>query len=380
MKVAIFTDTYEPQVNGVAKTLKRWTDFLEKQDVTYRLFAPDTSDQQDYSESIRRFFSLPFWLYPECRLALFKVSEIKNELEAFQPDLIHIVTPFTIGLAGLYYGKKMNIPIVGSYHTHFDQYLDYYKLSFLSPFFWKYMRWFHQSFRKTFVPSIQTKKELEQQGFPNIALWKRGVDSEQFQPVVTNSMKNDIFPFSAPYLLTYVGRLAPEKGLDILMEVSRRIPPHLNEHIHWLLVGNGPMYGQLRKQAPANMTFTGYISGTVLSQIYARSTLFIFPSKTETFGNVVLEALASGTPAIVSKAGGVQEIVDNEKTGILCEPDHPQAFSEAVIHLLSNPVKLTNMSKNARQEALGRSWEEVFKKLLLDYESVLGNETITTNQ
>jgi glycosyltransferase involved in cell wall biosynthesis len=378
MKVAIFTDTYVPQVNGVAQTLKRWTDYMEDQGVNYRLFAPDTTEQQDYSESIRRFFSLPFWLYPECRLALPKFSKIKTELEAFQPDLIHIATPFNIGLTGLYYGKKMNIPIVGSYHTHFDQYLDYYKLSFLSPFIWKYMRWFHQSFRKTFVPSIQTKKELEDHGFINLALWTRGVDSEQFQPIFAKTIDNGMLPIDAPYLLTYVGRLAPEKGLDILMDVTKRIPPHLNKHIHWLMVGNGPLFEQLKKQAPANMTFTGYQSGTVLSQIYARSSLFIFPSKTETFGNVVLEALSSGTPAVVSKAGGVQGIVDHEKTGVVCEPDNPQAFADAIIRLLSNPVKLSIMSKNARQEALTHSWDEVFKKLLLDYHSAIEKEDVVT--
>lgn len=372
MKVAIFTDTYEPQVNGVARTLKRWADYLGGKGVSYRVFAPDTSHSQEYTENIHRFKSLPFWLYPECRLALPKPSYIKTELENFQPDLIHIATPFNIGLTGLYYAKKMNLPIVGSYHTHFDQYLDYYKLSFLSPFVWKYLHWFHQSFKTTYVPSFQTKRELERHGFTNINLWRRGVDSQHYRPLEGRETLKRHFNIQAPHLLTYVGRLAPEKGLDVLMKTTRLLPGWLNKDVHWLIVGDGPLYDAMKAKAPANMTFAGYQQGVMLSEIYASSSLFVFPSQTETFGNVVLESLSCGTPAIVARAGGVLEIVEHDKTGLLCQPGDPASFKDAIVRLLTDQDLLSSMRIAAREEAMRRSWDDVFEQLLNDYKEAIG--------
>ncbi|GEN54865.1 glycosyltransferase family 4 protein [Halobacillus faecis] len=373
MKVAIFTDTYVPQVNGVARTLKRWTEYLEKKRISYRVYAPDVRSNEEYVDHIHRFNSVPFWLYPECRLALPNVIKIKRDLDAFQPDLIHIATPFNIGLAGLHYGKKMGIPLVGSYHTHFDQYLDYYKLSFLSPFVWKYMQWFHQPFKKTFVPSLHTKSELELHGFPNLTLWQRGVDHQLFSPAHDDDAVRDHFKIDAPFLLTYVGRLAPEKGLDTLMDVAKSLPEHMNKNIHWLIVGDGPLRNDLQSKAPKNMTFAGYQEGEGLARIYASSTLFVFPSATETFGNVVLESLSSGTPVVAANAGGVKEIVSHEQTGLLCTPHDPPSFTQGIVDLLSDEHKLATMKVLARQEALRRSWDEIFEQLLHDYKEAIGD-------
>ncbi|REJ09002.1 glycosyltransferase family 4 protein [Halobacillus trueperi] len=372
MKVAIFTDTYVPQVNGVARTLQRWTGYLEKKRIPYRVYAPDMRSKEEYIDHIHRFNSVPFWLYPECRLALPNLIKIKRDLEVFRPDLIHIATPFNIGLAGLHFGKKMGIPLVGSYHTHFDQYLDYYKLSFLSSFVWKYMQWFHQPFKKTLVPSLHTKRELELHGLHNIGLWQRGVDHQLFSPNHNDGSVRNQFKIDAPILLTYVGRLAPEKGLDTLMNVAKTLPHHMNKNIHWLIVGDGPLKNHLQSVAPQNMTFAGYQDGESLARIYASSTLFIFPSATETFGNVVLESLSSGTPVVAANAGGVKEIVSHGKTGLLCTPYNHHSFTQGILDLLSDPEKLASMRKQARQEALDRSWEEIFEQLIRDYKDAIG--------
>ena len=154
MKIAIFTDTFYPDINGVARTLKRFTDYLDHQNIEFKVFAPETTTNEYISENIHRFKSLSFFLYPECRLALPNVLHIKAELQNFSPDIIHVATPFNLGLCGVYYAKKLNIPLVGSYHTDFDQYLQYYDLQFLSKWVWKYMAWFHAPFQKIFVPSM----------------------------------------------------------------------------------------------------------------------------------------------------------------------------------------------------------------------------------
>ncbi|MEQ6375617.1 glycosyltransferase family 1 protein [Bacillaceae bacterium S4-13-56] len=371
MRIAIFTDTYKPQVNGVSMTLQRFANYLERRNFEYQLFVPEAKEDDLYSSQIHRFTSMPFLFYPECRFTFPNFYQIKKELKQFNPDLIHIATPFNIGLSGLYYGSKLKIPIVGSYHTHFNRYLDYYNLQLMSNVIWKYMRWFHQPFLKTFVPSHETKRELLQHGFNNIGIWSRGVDCEKFKPDYTTEALREKHGIKEKFILTYVGRLAPEKDLDILMKVAHQLTPEIKKHIHWLIVGDGPMKEKLELEATDNMTFTGYLKGKELAQTYAGSTLFVFPSTTETFGNVVLESLASGTPAICAKSGGVQEIVTDQKTGLLCRPRNIEDFRIAISKLIENEALVQQMSYEARNFALSRSWDDIFDDLVAQYEEVL---------
>ncbi|MGI8315441.1 glycosyltransferase family 4 protein [Halobacillus mangrovi] len=377
MKVAIFTDTYIPQVNGVSQTLKRLVSYLEREKIEYRLFAPQTKDNAFHSELVYRFNSVPLFVYPECRLALPNMSVIRRNIEHFKPDLIHIATPFNIGLAGLYLGKKLNIPIVGSYHTHFDRYLQYYKLPLVSKLLWRYLHWFHHSFRTTFVPSDDARKELIRHGFSNVKIWSRGVDCDSFHPYFQEGWLKQKYSIKVPYILTYVGRLAPEKDLNTLIKIAKELPDDVSKKVHWLIVGDGPLRKSLEKDAPTNMTFTGYQKGRMLTQIYSSSSLFIFPSTTETFGNVVLESMACGTPVIASEAGGVQEIVENGKTGLLCTPCQVEEFIHSISKLLNDEKLLTKMSKSARTYALSRSWESIFSQLLIDYEEVLTDRLVS---
>lgn len=380
MRIAIFTDTFTPQVNGVAKTFQRYTEYLEKNSIPFKIFVPETSKDDDlFSNQIHRFTSLPFFLYPECRIALPNLVHIKKQLQEFKPDIIHIATPFNIGWAGSYYGKKLNIPVVGSYHTHFDQYLKYYDLQFLSKWLWKYMRWFHRPFLKTFTPSEETKQQVIQHGIQNVHIWSRGVDCEKFHPNIDKNEVREKYKIKEKYVLSYVGRLAPEKDLDILVNISKSLPEHISKQIRWLVIGEGPMKSELENQAPDNMTFTGYQKGNSLSKLYASSDLFIFPSTTETFGNVVLEALACGTPAIGANAGGVKEIIKHNKTGFLCKPRGTDDFVTNITNLLQDPVKLKDMSYEARKEALSRSWNAIFEDLLFHYEEVI-DETKKTRK
>ncbi|MGP4074268.1 glycosyltransferase family 4 protein [Halobacillus sp. K22] len=370
MKIAIFSDTFTPQVNGVSLTLERLINHLENEKVHYRLFAPLLKGSIN-SNCIRLVPSIPFFLYPECRLSFPCAPGIKKELEAFNPDIIHIATPFTIGLSGLYYAKKLSIPIVGSYHTNFDRYLKYYNLPYLSKWMWKYMKWFYQPSKKTFVPSYQTRTELLHYGFHNISIWSRGVDCTKFHPSNNKVNIKTLYGIERPFLLTYVGRLAPEKDLDILIEAARNLPPPYKNKVHWIIVGQGPLFKELTREKLPNMTFTGYLHGSELTDIYANSTLLVFPSTTETFGNVVLEALACGTPVVASKSGGVQEIIVDGKTGLLCEPRNSSQMIDAICNLLSNPLRLATMGKEAREYALAQSWESIFNKLLNEYKEVI---------
>lgn len=371
MKIAIFTDTFYPDINGVARTLKRFSNYLDAQHISFKIFAPDLESGEYVSSHVHRFKSLSFFLYPECRLAFPNLLHIKAELQKFEPDLIHVATPFNIGLCGVYFAKKLNIPLVGSYHTDFDHYLHYYDLQFLSKILWKYMNWFHRSCEKLFVPSNETLEQLKQHGFTNLEIWPRGVECQVFHPFYDKKAVRKQYAVSKKYLLTYVGRLAPEKDVRTLLAVAKSLPPELNENIHWLVIGGGPLREELEKEAPINMRFTGYLKEDQLAEVYSASDLFVFPSPTETFGNVVLEALASGTPVIGANAGGVKNIIKPGINGYLCKPGHIQEFAEVIVKLLSNDGLRKQMGWEGRNYALTQKWDKIFEKLLWHYAAVI---------
>ncbi|MFC0274236.1 glycosyltransferase family 4 protein [Metabacillus herbersteinensis] len=371
MRVAIFTDTFAPDVNGVARTLKRFTDYLESKGYEFKVFAPESTNDSLFSSHIHRFASLPFFLYPECRLALPNMVQVKTELQRFKPDIIHVATPFNIGFCGLHYAKKLNIPVVGSYHTDFDQYLEYYDLQFFSKFLWKYMHWFHRPLRKIFVPSQETLEQLRKQGFMNLRIWGRGVDCSLFHPNYNLAEVREAYQIKEKFILSYVGRLAPEKDIETLMKLTTQLPENIRDNVHWLIVGDGPLKEEMMKSSPENMTFAGYLNGVNLAKVYASSDLFVFPSPTETFGNVVLEAHAAGTPVIGANSGGVKNIIQQGKTGFLCEPKNIDQFSTAIHTILTNETLQKDMGNNAHAYALTQTWSQIFDGLLKEYEGAL---------
>ncbi|MEH7331642.1 glycosyltransferase family 1 protein [Neobacillus drentensis] len=371
MRIAIFTDTFHPDINGVARTLKHFTNYLDEQNITYKVFAPDSRSNEYISANIRRFKSFSFFLYPECRLAFPNLFRIKTELEDFSPDIIHVATPFNMGLCGVYLAKKLNIPLVGSYHTDFDYYLRFYDLQFLSKFVWKYMKWFHKPFKKLFVPSNETLTQLKRHGFTKLEIWPGGVDCQLFHPYYEKQTIREEWGITKKYLLTYVGRIAPEKDVKTLLAVAKALPTEMHEQLQWYVVGDGPLREELQKDAPSNMTFTGFLTGERLAEIYSASDLFVFPSPTETFGNVVIEALASGTPVITANSGGVKNIIKSGVTGYLCETGNEAEFVNAILKLLENDNLRSQFGIEGRNYALAQSWEKIFAQLIWHYRIVV---------
>lgn len=377
MKIAIFTDTFVPEVNGVAKTLKRFTDYLAKNNIEYRVFAPQSATEKDvFSDYVYSIKSLPFYLYPDCRIALPNLLQLREEVQQFQPDIIHVTTPFNMGLTGLHLARKLQIPVVGSYHTDFDKYLDYYHLQFLSEMLWKYMRWFHKPLRKIFVPSSHTLQQLRQRGFTNLSIWPRGIDPTVFHPDYDHETIRTKYHIKEKYVLTYVGRIAKEKDVLLLPEIAEMLPNHIKYNVHWLVVGDGPMRKELEDIAPGNMTFAGFVEGEELANIYAASDLFVFPSPTETFGNVMLESLACGTPVVGANAGGVKTIVQNGITGILCEEKDVTEFVQAITSLLTRKHTRKLMGENSVRYAQSQSWDKILRNLLMEYEEALEEKPV----
>jgi len=377
MRVALFTDTFLPDVNGVARTLGRWAEYLEKNGASCRVFAPhsDNENGSDYNNTmVERFYSIPFLLYPECKLAIPNPILIKRALKEFKPDLIHVATPFNLGLYGLHYAKKHNIPIVASYHTHFDQYLQYYKIQWVESMLWKYMTWFHQACRKVYVPSESTLKHLEHKGFHGLEVWSRGVDVSRFHPEVDRAAVLRRYGVSEEdFVLLYVGRLAPEKSADVALEAFSRLPERIREKAKFIVAGDGPLFKEYTETYYGNpsLVFPGFVQGQELSELYAAADLFVFPSATETFGNVVLEAMASGTAVIGAAAGGVSDTVRHGRNGLLCRPGDAGDFMQAICSLHDDPSLRASLAAGGRQHALQQSWDSIFSRLLSSYRQVV---------
>lgn len=385
MKVALFTDTFLPDVNGVARTLGRWVDYLESHGATCRVFAPqsDNGTGTDYNSiMVERFYSIPFLLYPECKLAIPNPISIKKTLQDFKPDLIHCATPFNLGLYGLHYAKKHKIPVVASYHTHFDQYLQYYKIQWVEGMLWRYLGWFHQTCSRIYVPSQSTRDYLKERGFMNLEIWSRGVDVVRFHPQVDREevlRKAGADPRKCSLL--YVGRLAPEKSVDVLLEAYESLPQVLKDQTELILAGDGPLYEELNEtyQERADIHFLGFKEGRELADLFAAADLFVFPSATETFGNVVLEAMASGTAVIGAAAGGVQDTVRHMETGWLCPVGDAGAFAEAIARLLENEPLRRSLGAAGREYSLLQSWESIFSRLLDSYRQILEQQDNLSN-
>ncbi|MEK4008031.1 glycosyltransferase family 4 protein [Paenibacillus sp. FSL H3-0333] len=376
MRLALFTDTFLPQTNGVARTLGRLTSHLHRRGIEHLLFTPKSAPESSYPDPVRPVASIPFFLYPECRLALPGMSSMQSELAAFAPDLLHLATPFNIGLTGLRYARKQQLPHVASYHTHFDRYLEYYKMRRILPLYWKYMKWYHQSCDAVLAPSRETLTSLRIEGFTRLRLWSRGVDCTLYSPERRSEETRERYGKGAALMMLYVGRIAPEKDLTTLLQAMQLLPESVRSKVQLVIVGDGPLLPELKSQAQENVTFTGARHGEELAELYASADLFVFPSCTETFGNVVLEAMASGLPVIAADAGGTRELIAPGVTGMLFEPRSPAAMAEQICTAAARPLLRSAMGREGRRQALQRSWEQIFDRLIKDYEEVIEHRRI----
>ncbi|MDQ0340298.1 glycosyltransferase involved in cell wall biosynthesis [Caldalkalibacillus uzonensis] len=276
-----------------------------------------------------------------------------------------MATPFNVGLFGVQYARKHGIPLVASYHTHFDEYLRYYNLSFMEKWIWHYMRWFHRPAKKVYVPSQSTKEKLlHHRVHNNLEIWPRGVDHYFFSPAHYSPDIRHQYGQGKRILALYVGRLAPEKDVPTAIHSFLSLPKPVIKQTQLIIVGDGPLYSDLCQVNSPHITLAGFKQGRELAQLYASSDLFLFPSPTETFGNVVLEAMASGLPVIGANGGGVKHLVQEGQNGYLCPPRDVRAFRHALLKLVTEHGLRLQLGRNSRLLALQHSWTEVFQRLV----------------
>jgi glycosyltransferase involved in cell wall biosynthesis len=368
MKIALFTETFLPKIDGIVTRLRHTIEHLQIQGDRVLVFCPDGGLKEHKGAKIQGISALPFPLYPELKLAIPRPT-IRQALEKFQPDLIHVVNPAVLGIGGIYYAKTMNIPLVASYHTHLPQYLQHYGLGALEPLLWELLKLAHNQARLNLCTSTAMVRELGDHGIERLDLWQRGVDTEMYRPHLASAKMRARLSQGHPDapLLIYVGRLSAEKEIDRIKPVLEAIP-----NARLALVGNGPHKEALQEHFASTAThFVGYLQGLELASAYASADAFIFPSRTETLGLVLLEAMAAGCPVVAANSGGIPDIVTDGANGYLFDPNDPNGSIEATKKLFANHSEFQRLRENARQEAERWSWSAATKQLRAYYQSVL---------
>lgn len=373
MRVVLFTDTYLPQINGVTNTVCNLIRYFEACGIEYKLLIPKY-DMEPQDQKIECFQSFKFIFYPENRIALPNKSRINSILSKFQPDIIHVMTEFNLGLAGLNYGRSHNIPTITSYTTNFSQYTDYYKINFLKKPIWNYLRWFHMQSDLTLCPSDTAMRLLHSQGIYNTEIFSRGIDFKNFHPANRNNQLREELGISDKIAFLYVGRVSCEKDLDILGRSYQAIRQTYKERVAMVITGDGPYLEKCRQMFPEDTIFTGFKKGKELAEIYASCDIFAFPSSTETFGNVVLEAMASGLPVIGADAGGVGEIIRHGVTGLKFEERNADQLTEYMAKLIENPDLRGQLRTNGREYSMNRSWDKIFNGLVDNYYKIMAEK------
>ena len=315
--------------------------------------------------------SIPLPGRPEYRLALGLSRRARRELRTFQPDIMHIAVPDLLGYQALRFGQKSGLPVVASYHTRYESYLKYYGLGLLRRPVCGYLNHFYNSCREIYAPSPSMAEALEAEGVASpIRLWSRGVDPSRFDPNKRSEdwrRKHGIG--SGEFVVSFVSRLVREKEIGTLVQALEGLQRENIAH-RSVIVGDGPARQFLESKLPKSI-FTGFLVGEELALAYSSSDLFLFPSDTETFGNVTLEAMASGLAAVCADACGNRSLVVPGVTGFLAEPGHPEQFIEHIRLLANDAVLRCTMGVAARKRSLEFSWEAAMARLLGYYRALL---------
>ena len=369
LRLAVFSDTYPPQVNGVARTLERLVRAVEERGGMARVFTVDDPEAVPL-DNVERYPSVPFWAYKQLRLAWPGQSRVNKSVAEFRPTLVHAATEFGVGMSGRRAARSLGVPFVSSYHTSFAAYARFYKLGLLAQPGWTFLRWFHNSGLRTYCPTQSIVDEVNAEGFTNTTVWSRGVDSQRFSPRYRSAeLRARIGATEDTLVVSYVGRVAAEKGLDVAMQALRIANEARPGRLKFIGVGDGPYERELHRLAPVGSWLPGKLLGDALSEAFASGDVFLFPSTTDTFGNVLLEAMASGLPVIGADVGPTREQLAPDR-GWLIKPGDVQAFARALIAVVDDRTALVT----AREQALAfvelKSWKSVWDMLIADYLTV----------
>ncbi|GAB2970907.1 glycosyltransferase family 4 protein [Nocardioides montaniterrae] len=369
MKIAIVTESFLPQVNGVTNTVVRTVDRLVETGHQVVVIAPGPGPTSYAGVDVVRVRSVAMPGYRSFRVGL-PDRRVADTLAAFRPDVVHLASPAAIGMTGLRAAERLGLPTVAVYQTDLTGFADHYNI----PATALIDRWtgrLHRRCDRTLVPSSASHAQLAALGVPQMHTWRRGVDLDQFDPAhrCTELRATWTGGRADRVLVGYVGRLAAEKEVQRLREVAD-LPG-----VELVVIGDGPDRGRLQRGLP-HATFTGMLSGAELASAYASLDVFVHTGRAETFCQTVQEAQASGVPVVAPASGGPLDLVEDGRTGLLYDPDAAGALRSAVDALVGDAVLRARLADAAVDAVADRSWASVIDQLTtVHYPAVIGGPT-----
>ena len=375
MKIALVTETYPPEVNGVAMTLHRLVGGILSAGHVMQLVRPRQAVQVESSYFEGKLeellvSSLPLLGYDGLRIGMPAMSRMKRLWKRSRPDVVHIATEGPLGAAALWVARRMKIPVVSSFHTNFHSYGQHYGMGLLQDVGFAYLRAFHNYTAATFAPTRAICEELGAQGIRHTRVMSRGVDCDLYQPAARcEALRASWLGNATGPVVLYVGRIAQEKNLDCAVrgfyEIQRSQPD-----ARFVFVGDGPMRAELEAAHP-EFIFTGFQRGADLAKCYASADVFLFPSVTETFGNVLTEAMASGLACVAYDYAAAREYATEGVNALLADKGDEDGFITAAGRLANDARLIEQLGDAARELALQLSWGAVVRAYLADTSAIL---------
>lgn len=371
LRIALFTETFLPRIDGTVTRLCHTIRHLRESGHIVLVIAPKGGVADFEGARVHGVPGFPFPLYPELKLAIPRPS-IGKALGEFRPDLIHAVQPVLLGASAFYYSSTRRVPLMVSYHTHLPQWLHYYGLGRLEPLLWWGIRNAYNRADVTLVTSQIMQALLHKQGIRRLKLWPRGVDTELYHPDRASQQMRARLTQGHPEdkLLLYVGRLSAEKEIEQCRTVLKGLPG-----VRLALVGDGPHRRKLEEHFGGTSTnFAGYLKGMELAAAFASADVLFLPSRTETLGLVLLEAMAAGCPVVAAAAGGIVDIVQDGVTGHLYDPGRPSDAISAIRQLLNDSTHRERVRREARLDTERWSWAAATRQLEDFYREIVKRE------
>ena len=372
LRIALFTGNYNHIEDGVSRTLGRLVGYLEDRGHAVLVLGPTMDDPvMDQPGTFVAAPSVSFPARPEYRLATGFPRALRQRVTAFRPDLVHVASPDVLGHRAITWGRRQGLPVVSTYHTHFPSYLGYWGPTWIEPLAWATARRFYGRCTEVYVPTPTILQELYDHGIDTtLRLWPRGIEADRFHPGFRSADWRQSHGFGPDdVVVAFVSRLVKEKGLDVFSATVRALQAE-GAPVRALVVGEGPMREPLRADLPGAV-FAGHLSGDGLSAAYASSDVFLFPSETETFGNVTLEAMASGLAVVAADAAGSASLIDDGRTGLLCPPRDRPAFLDATRRAVADAGLRQRLGAGAVEAAGAYDWADVLARMVTYYRGVV---------
>lgn len=362
LHICLVTETYPPEINGVAMTLHRLVKGLIDRGHHVTLVRPRQSvhDRPGCSRTPEQTLipGIPIPGYQGLRFGLPVGPHLRRMWNEVRPDVIYVATEGPLGISALRQAEKLNIPVVSGFHTNFHSYTKHYHLGFLRKMILLHLRNFHNRTRATLVPSKDVQQQLQQAGFHNVKMLARGVDCNLFSPQKRDPKLRQMWGVKDDQtVVLYVGRLATEKNLELFVRTYRAMQQRRAD-LRCVVVGDGPLYRSLQANNP-DIIFCGMHTGRSLATHYASADIFLFPSETETFGNVTLEAMASGLAVVAYDYAAAGRHITDGVNGLSVPYSEGEAFITRALELIDRENGMTEIRKNAHEYALSIDWKQI---------------------